>query len=68
MLISNFLEMLSSYFCLNSQTPAQVWQRQANKSKRKQPKRKVVGNENHEPVFVQAFDGLLHGVYEPPDG
>ena len=53
---------------LNNETPAQVWHQQANKSKRKQPKRKVVGNENHEPVFVQAFDGLLHGVYEPPDG
>ena len=53
---------------LNSQTPAQVWYKQADKGKRKQPKRKVVGNENHEPVFVQAFDGLLHGVYEPPDG
>ena len=53
---------------LDSQTPAQVWHQQANKSKRKQLKRKVVGNENHEPVFVQAFDGLLHGVYEPPDG
>ena len=53
---------------LNSQTPAQVWQRQANKGKLRQAKRKVLGNENHEPVFVQAFDGLLHGVYEPPDG
>ena len=56
------------HFNLNSQTPAQVWYKQADKGKRKQPKRKVVGNENHEPVFVQAFDGLLHGVYEPPDG
>jgi transposase InsO family protein len=53
---------------LNSKTPAQVWHQQATKGKRKQPKRKVVGNENYEPVFVQAFDGLLHGVYEPPDG
>ena len=33
---------------LNNETPAQVWHQQANKSKRKQPKRKVVGNENHE--------------------
>ena len=53
---------------LNSKTPAQVWHQQATKGKRKQTKRKVVGNENYEPVFVQAFDGLLHGVYEPPDG
>ena len=56
------------HFNLNSQTPAQVWQRQANKGKLRQAKRKVLGNENHEPIFVQAFDGLLHGVYEPPDG
>ena len=41
------------HFNLNSQTPAQAWQRQANKSNCKQPKRKVVGNENHEPAFVQ---------------
>ena len=53
---------------LNSKTPTQVWHQQATKGKRKQTKRKVVGNENYEPVFVQAFDGLLHGVYEPPDG
>ena len=53
---------------LNNEAPAQMWHQQANKNKHKQPRRKVLGNENHEPVFVQAFDGLLHGVYEPPDG
>ena len=51
---------------LNNQTPAQVWRKQANKGKR--GKRRVVGNKNQAPVFVQAFDGLLHGVYQPPDG
>ena len=52
------------HFNLNSQTPAQVWHKQTNKSKRRKRKR-TSGNV---PALVQAFDGLLHGVYEPPDG
>ena len=49
---------------LNSQTPAQVWQRQVNKGKRRKRKQ----TSDNEPILIQAFDGLLHGVYEPPDG
>ena len=49
---------------LNSKTPAQVWHQQATKGKRRKHKR----TSNDEPVLIQAFDGLLHGVYEPPDG
>jgi transposase InsO family protein len=45
---------------LNNQTPAQVWQSQCHKPKqRRKPKPKL--------VIVQAFDGLMTGVYEPPD-
>ena len=45
---------------LNNQTPAQVWQSQCHKPKRRRkPKIK--------PVIVQAFDGLMTGIYEPPD-
>ena len=49
---------------LNSKTPAQVWHQQATKGKRRKHKR----TSNDEPVLIQAFDSLLHGVYEPPDG
>ena len=49
---------------LHNQTPAQVWQLQANKGERRKRKQ----TSDNEPVLVQAFDGLLHGVYEPPDG
>ena len=49
---------------LNSQTPAQVWQDQANRGLRR--KKRAMGDDA--PVLVQAFDGLLYGVYEPPDG
>lgn len=46
---------------LDYRTPAQVWQRQANKGKLRKRKQTEL-------MLVQAFDGLLHGVYEPPDG
>lgn len=49
---------------LNSQTPAQVWQDQVNRGQRR--KKRAMGDDA--PVLVQAFDGLLYGVYEPPDG
>ena len=54
---------------LNNQTPAQVWLKQANKGKRRKRKPKhMAQSETNEPMLVQAFDGLLHGVYQPPDG
>jgi putative transposase len=47
---------------LNNQTPAHVWQSQCHQSK---PKQRL--KSKTEPVIVQAFDGLMTGIYEPPD-
>ena len=46
---------------LNNQTPAEVWRSQCFIRKPKQRSSKS------EPVIIQAFDGLMTGVYEPPD-
>lgn len=46
---------------LNNQTPVQVWQSQCHTQK---PKRRR--KPRTKPVIVQAFDGLMTGVYEPP--
>lgn len=50
---------------LNNQTPAQVWQRQADRGRRQINSHT---GDDDSPVLVQAFDGMLHGVYQPPDG
>jgi hypothetical protein len=47
---------------LDHQTPAHVWQSQTQSSKKPRPK-----SHNTKPELVQAFDGLLTGVYVPPD-
>lgn len=47
---------------LNNRTPAQVWQAQSNA-----PRKRKAEQSTAEPVLVQALDGLLIGVYEPPD-
>ena len=48
---------------LNNQTPAQVWQKQVNQGRCG----KYRSTNNPKPLLVQAFDGLLYGVYKPPD-
>lgn len=47
---------------LDHQTPAHVWQSQTQRFKKPRPK-----PHNTKPELVQAFDGLLTGVYVPPD-
>ena len=47
---------------LNNQTPAQVWQRQCHNRKPKCKRKSKT-----KPVIVQAFDGLMTGICEPPD-
>jgi putative transposase len=47
---------------LNNQTPAQVWQNQCRNTKPKRARKSKT-----EPAIVQAFDGLMTGIYEPPD-
>ena len=47
---------------LNHQTPAQVWQSQCRFQRTKRRRKPKPA-----PIVVQAFDGLMTGIYEPPD-
>ena len=50
---------------LGGLTPAQVWQAQSHSTRKS---KRQVARQATEPVLVQALDGLLTGVYQPPDG